>query len=92
MNISMQMERELDANRNEEYGSDTVFDVKWSNAVRRAVRGLEQPTGLWTFDMNVAQLQRVVGELKYFLPLHIISFLRVSINVFSGRSLLNFFF
>ena len=54
-------------NRNDEYGSDTVFDVKWSNAVRRAVRGLEQPTGLWTFDLNVAQLQRVVGGLNVSL-------------------------
>ena len=59
----MQVERELEMNESEQFGSDTAFDVKWSNAVRRAIRGLEQPTGLWTFDMNVAQLQRVVGGL-----------------------------
>ncbi|XP_076815986.1 integrator complex subunit 8-like isoform X1 [Clavelina lepadiformis] len=59
-----EVELELIRNQGNFCGSDTIFDVKWCNAIRRAIRGLDQPTGLWTYDMNIAQLQRIVGFVQ----------------------------
>ena len=42
--------------------TDANFDVKWSCAVRRAMLGQQQPVYLWSYDMTLAQLQRIVGK------------------------------
>nr|CAB3266012.1 integrator complex subunit 8-like [Phallusia mammillata] len=63
-----EVERKVLYSGDESYGGDILFDVKWTVAVRRAVRGFDQPTGLWTSMMNIAQLQRIVGIVQQVAP------------------------
>lgn len=43
----------------------TYFDVIWSNAVCRAIRGYTQPCCLWTYHLNISQLQKILGFVQH---------------------------
>nr|XP_002119892.3 integrator complex subunit 8-like [Ciona intestinalis] len=50
------------------YGGDALFDIKWTMGLHRAVKGVEQPVCVWTEEMNVAQLHRIIGFVQQISP------------------------
>ncbi|XP_039263489.2 integrator complex subunit 8-like [Styela clava] len=64
MSFRDQIEQDILYENQQSTNLDLYFDVIWSNALCRTVRGYPQPSCLWTYELNVAQLQKILGFVQ----------------------------
>lgn len=64
MSFRDQLEQDLLHENTDSSVLKMYFDVIWSNAVCRAVRGYPQPSCLWTYNLNISQLQKILGFVQ----------------------------